>query len=289
MHAGYGIFYDQSSLAPGEGLYFNKPYYDFRLYFPLPGLPLTLNNPFPPDYPLAIPASALGFDRNLRTPYMQHWNLAFEHQFGTQSLVEVAYVGSKGNKILSARDINQPNAKPGSDPIQGPCRSLPTSFSWSPAAVPPTTACKPASSSVSVRDLPRSSPTPSASRWMKPRPSSRVPGMRTFPQNSSNPGAEKGRSNFDVRHRLSIGFSYDLPFGAGRRFAVGVPLVSSLLAGWSAHGIVTLQSGRPFTVALLPEIDNSNTGMASLGFGANNRPDRIASGVLRNPGTREVV
>jgi len=38
---------------------------------------------------------------------------------------------------------------------------------------------------------------------------------------------------------------------------------------------VTLQSGRPFTVALLPENDNSNTGMASLGFGANNRPNRF--------------
>ena len=37
VHAGYGIYYDQSSLAPGEGLYFNPPYYDFRLYFPLPG------------------------------------------------------------------------------------------------------------------------------------------------------------------------------------------------------------------------------------------------------------
>jgi hypothetical protein len=36
VRAGYGIYYDQSSLAPGEGLYFNKPYYDFKLYYPLP-------------------------------------------------------------------------------------------------------------------------------------------------------------------------------------------------------------------------------------------------------------
>ena len=57
---GYGIYYDQSSLAPGEGLYFNKPYYDFKLYFPLPGLPLTVNDPFPSNYPLAIPGVRAG-------------------------------------------------------------------------------------------------------------------------------------------------------------------------------------------------------------------------------------
>ena len=57
-----------------------------------------------------------------------------------------------------------------------------------------------------------------------------------------------------------------------------------LLGGWSTHGIVTLQSGRPFTVALLPEIDNSNTGIANLGFGANDRPNRLGSGRLEDPG-----
>ena len=38
-------------------------------------------------------------------------------------------------------------------------------------------------------------------------------------------------------------------------------------------------------MALLPELDNSNTGFQSLGFGgANNRPDRVGPGKLDNPG-----
>ena len=37
-----------------------------------------------------------------------------------------------------------------------------------------------------------------------------------FPQDSNNPGAERGRSNFDVRHRMSVSYSYALPFGKGR-------------------------------------------------------------------------
>ena len=45
----------QSPLAPGEALYFNAPYFDFNLFFPLPGLPLTLNDPFPAFFP--VPAA----------------------------------------------------------------------------------------------------------------------------------------------------------------------------------------------------------------------------------------
>jgi hypothetical protein len=283
MHAGCGVFYDQSSLAPGEGLYFNRPYYDFQLYFPLPGLPLTLDRPFPPDYPLAIPGSALGFDRNLRTPYMQQWNFTLEHQFGTRLLVEFAYVGSKGSKILSARDINQPNPSP-LQPNPRPLpqfadiiflesrggssyHSLQTRFQQRFYAG--------LTSLVSYtfgKSLDENSTFFSSF------------GDSNFPQNSANPGAEKGRSNFDVRHRFSAGYSYEFPVGRGKRFLANGGLASALFAGWSTHGIVTLQSGRPFSVALRPEIDNSNTGLASLGFGANNRPDRIASGALSNPG-----
>src|SRR3712207_8131038 len=47
---------------------------------------------------------------------------------------------------------------------------------------------------------------------------------------------------------------------------------TGLLSGWQTYGIVTLQTGRPFTVALLREFDNSGTGFSALGFGANDRP-----------------
>ena len=56
-----------------------------------------------------------------------------------------------------------------------------------------------------------------------------------------------------------------------------------MLEGWQTHGILTFQSGRPFTVALLPENDNSNTGRSILGFGANDRPDRVGNAKLDHP------
>ena len=102
-------------------------------------------------------------------------------------------------------------------------------------------------------------------------------GDPNFPQNSFNVAAERGRSNFDVRHRLSVSYSYALPFGKGRQYLADDGWVSTVLSGWETYGIVTLQSGRPFTVALLSEIDNSGTGRSILGFGANDRPNLVGN------------
>ena len=92
-------------------------------------------------------------------------------------------------------------------------------------------------------------------------------GDPNYPQDSRRTRAERGLSNFDLRHRLSLSYYYDLPFGKGR-----------WRGGWQTFGIWTIQTGRPFTVALLSDLDNSNTGRSILGFGANDRPN-----VLRNP------
>src|SRR4030095_1996121 len=67
VRAGYGFYYDQSSLATGEGLYFNQPYFDLKLFVPFDVFPITLSDPFPRTYPVTIPSSALGYQRDLRT------------------------------------------------------------------------------------------------------------------------------------------------------------------------------------------------------------------------------
>ena len=52
----------------------------------------------------------------------------------------------------------------------------------------------------------------------------------------------------------------------------------------SATPSLALQSGRPFTVAIHPDIDNSNTGRASLGFGVNDRPNVVGNPSVAIPG-----
>jgi hypothetical protein len=76
---------------------------------------------------------------------------------------------------------------------------------------------------------------------------------------------------------------YDLPFGRNGAYLSDDGWLTTLLTGWQTFGIVTLQTGRPFTVALLQEIDNSGTGRSLLGFGANDRPNVVADPSLSNP------
>ncbi len=278
LRGGYGIYYDQSALAPAEALYFNSPFFDNNIFFSLPGLPLTLNDPFPAFFPFALPDSALAIQRDLRTGYMQHWNFNVERQVGSRGVLELAYVGSKGTKLLTARDINQP--QPG---------VLPPGLPFVPRPNPRFDDINLLESRANSnynalqarfqQRLTRGFSALASYTWSKSIDDASnffsSTGDPNFPQNSYNFAAERGRSNFDVRHRLSFSYSYALPFGKGREYLADSGWLSTVLSGWESYGIVTLQSGRPFTVALLSEIDNSGTGRSILGFGANDRPNLI--------------
>lgn len=281
LRGGYGVYYDQSPLAPAEALYFNSPFFDNNIFFPLPGLPLTVNNPFPSFFPFALPDSALAIQRDLRTGYMQHWNLNIERQLGERNVVEVAYVGSKGTKLLTARDINQPQPS-----------VLPPGLPFVPRPNPQFDDVDLLESRANSnyhalqariqRRMSRGLSAFASYTWSKSIDDASnffsSTGDPNFPQNSYNVAAERGRSNFDVAHRLSVSYSYALPF---RRS--GSDLAAKLVNGWETFGILTLQSGRPFTVALLSEIDNSGTGRSILGFGNNDRPNLIANPEISNP------
>ena len=288
LRGGYGIYYDQSALAPAEALYFNSPFFDNNIFFSLPGLPLTLDNPFPSFFPFPLPDSALSIQRDLRTGYMQHWNFNIERQIGSNGVVELAYVGSKGTKLLTARDINQPQPGvlppglpfvPRPDPRFDDINLLESRANSSYNALQARYQQRLTRGLTALASYTWAKSIDDASNFFSSA------GDPNFPQNSYNVAAERGRSNFDVRHRLSVSYSYALPFGAGRQFLANDGWVSTVLSGWETYGIVTLQSGRPFTVALLSEIDNSGTGRSILGFGANDRPNLVGNPELSNPTT----
>ncbi|HEX5875231.1 MAG TPA: TonB-dependent receptor [Pyrinomonadaceae bacterium] len=288
IRGGYGVYYDQSPLAPAEALYFNSPFFDNNIFFSLPGLPLTLNDPFPTFFPFPLPDSALAIQRDLRTGYMQHWNFNIERQLGRKTVLEVAYVGSKGTKLLTARDINQPQPSvlppglpivPRPDPRFDDINLLESRANSNYHALQTRFQQRLFCGLTSLVSYTWSKSIDDASNFFSSA------GDPNFPQNSFNVAAERGRSNFDVRHRLSASYSYSLPFGKGRHYLADNGLISTILSGWETHGIVTLQTGRPFTVALLSEIDNSGTGRSILGFGANDRPNLVGDPELSNGST----
>jgi hypothetical protein len=92
-------------------------------------------------------------------------------------------------------------------------------------------------------------------------------------QNSRNLAAQHASSTFDVRHKLSAGMNWDLPFGRGKQLLGGAPRALDLaVGGWQVNSIVTLQSGLPFTPVM--QTSTLNTGSGS------QFPNRIGSGVL---------
>lgn len=274
LRGGYGLYYNQGALATGEGLYFNAPYFDYRLYAlhldPRTGVPpLTLHDPFPQSYPVILPASATGYQRDLQTGWLEHWSVSVQRQLGSRRALEVAYVGSRGHDLIAARDLNQPQPSPlRPNPRPNPAfdditfiESRGTS-DYNALQIKFQQRLDRGVSLLSAYTFGKS--TDDASGFFASA------GDPNFPQDSHNLAAETGRSSFDLRHRFSLSFAWELPFGD----------VVSLLNDMELQGILTFQSGPPFTVALLPEFDNSNTGRSTLGFGANDRPNLVGEAAL---------
>ncbi|HSC27244.1 MAG TPA: TonB-dependent receptor, partial [Vicinamibacterales bacterium] len=201
LRGGYGFYYNRGALATSEGLYFNPPYFNLSVYFPIPGLPpLTIDDPFPDFFPVPIPQSATAYQRDLQTPWMEHWNVNLQRQLGASRAVEIAYVGSRGHDLVSARDLNQPPASPN-----------PFNLRPNPAFADIVLIESRASSRYNALQLKfqqRAAQGLSVlAAYTLGKSTDDASGFFTsagdpnFPQNSLDPGAERGRSSFDVRHR----------------------------------------------------------------------------------------
>jgi hypothetical protein len=92
---------------------------------------------------------------------------------------------------------------------------------------------------------------------------------------SYNTRANRASSNFDQRHILNFSYVWDLPLFKNPGLA------NKVLGGWQASGIVSYQTGTPFSVI----VSTDNAGVAN-GNGSAARADRIGdpnAGVTQDP------
>jgi len=275
VRTGYGIYYDQSPSAPSQGLFFSPPYFQSQLFIQSSQVPLFLENPFPANYPIFVPNSAFAFQRNMRTPYTQQWNFSVQRQIGGANVVDISYLGAKGTKLIANRDINQ--ARPST---QYPnLRPLPQ-FADIDAYESRGNSHYGALQARFTRRLVAGLSGLAGYTWGKSIDDASgffsSAGDSNFPQDSNNARADRALSNFDVRHRLTLSYSYDLPLKSK----------NILLRGWQTNGVWTFQTGLPFSVTLQPGTDNSNTGIPNIGFAVVDRPNVVADPNLRS-GTPE--
>jgi hypothetical protein len=283
IRAGYGVYYNFAPLAPGQGIYFNQPYFNLQVYFPGQQNIITLDNPWPRNLQAPLPPSAFTYDRRLRSGYTQQWSSTIETDFGHGLVFEAGYFGSKGTKLLSARDINQADASPLMPNLR------PNPFFLNVEQIESGAASIYHSLQTRLQCRLRGGLTGLFSyNWSKSIDNASAffasSGDANYPQDSNNMAAERGLSSFDLRHRFAGSFAYDLPFGRGRSIGGAADgLAGGIISGWQMNGVLVFQSGPPFTVALPGGFDNSNTGIANLGFGAGDRPNVAGNPVLSNP------
>ncbi len=89
------------------------------------------------------------------------------------------------------------------------------------------------------------------------------------PQDNYNLKAERGLSDFDVRQRFVLSSTWELPFGAERRW-MKEGWKAKLFGQWQLANILTLQTGQPLT-AVLP------TALSGTQSNGTDRPDLIAN------------
>ncbi|MBL8291776.1 MAG: hypothetical protein JNN08_08065, partial [Bryobacterales bacterium] len=77
-----------------------------------------------------------------------------------------------------------------------------------------------------------------------------------------NGALERARTPYDITHAFKGNFVYELPFGSGQRFNMG-RVGNLIFGGWKISGLLTRQSGSPFSInslrGTLNRLNRSNT------------------------------
>lgn len=272
IRTGYGIYHEQvlnGTLLQQIGL--NPPYQQtctvtgVNIANPVPGgnCNVAASNVAP---------NLRGIQADWQTPYMQHWSLDFQQQLDNKTFLSVGYYGSKGVHLIGGFEQN--TLPPGyaislgatgcavgaSTTPTAPCQVAGTAF-FSSAATSILDQIRPFrgyrslnivqtrynsnyhSAQVSFkRRFTGDSYFDLAYTWSK-NLTDNLSDRSHAPQNSYDIKSEYGLANFDRRHILTMNYVYELPFYRSQQGFAG-----KVLGGWQASGIMTFQSGLPFTV-----------------------------------------
>ncbi len=213
----------------------------------------------------AAGATIRALERNLSMPYVQQWNINLQRQLPHDTLLTVAYVGTKGVKLRDEIDLNQ--ARPGAGAVAAR-RPYPFFGSIIDTEFRANSVYHGLQATFEKRYAKGLSFLLSYT-WGHAIDDTSVFGGDH--QDMLNLRADRGNSPTDVRHTLMYSFNYEMPFA---RNSKGIS--SALVRGWQMNGILRLSGG----LYLTPTVGANN--LNGSGF---QRPDLIpgCSWKLDNP------
>jgi hypothetical protein len=192
----------------------------------------------------ANPCSILGMVQNFRTPQVYSWNINLEHSFRPDLVLEAAYVGNHGQKLVGIHDINQnvPSADYNHDEQSGrPFNALYPYLSFiyqmgniyrsNYDGLQMTMTARNYHHFTAVAGYTYSHSLDNVgANWDFGAGSG-------IPQDSTHPQREYASSDFDIRHRLTLTTTYAIP---GRKSFL------QSLEGWQVNSIISLYGAQPW-------------------------------------------
>jgi len=273
VRAGFGLFFDAFSQDMVLGHLPYAPFFDpgpaynnigsaAILSTGAVGGTIALDSPvYAATTTCSFECDAFAFDRNIKMPYMENYNVNLQQQIANNVMLEVGYVGSQGHRLWRFFDLSQPstaeinNCDLGIPPGGSSCGTFQDFGSGArPLAANPYNAYYVLQENSTGRSSYNSLQVSlrvngwhgitSIANYVWSRSLDNSSDGEDFepntaqPNDSTRPELEYGPSNFNVPHRFTWIFGYSLPRREGNW--------KRLKNGWGVNSSVTLQSGQPF-------------------------------------------
>jgi hypothetical protein len=266
LRGGYGIAYERNFGNVTFNVIQNPPSYtvlSIISQFDTPGFtPITLSN----SGPLAgssgskiIPAASLRYVRNdIANAYAHFWSGALEREISKGTVASVEYSGSAGRKLYSIENINRsgtglvylgslstnPFTGVTSDRLNGQYTNINTRGNNGMSNYNALIASLQSNDLLKLGLQLTARYTYAVAKDNLSSTFSDSPGnVNLGLTDPFNPKYDYGHADFDVRHRLSLSYNWEIPLFKETR---GV--ARQVLTGWSFTGIFNVRTGFPFTV-----------------------------------------
>jgi Carboxypeptidase regulatory-like domain len=266
VHAGFGIYralLDNLDYRLGQTAPFNTT--ESLKNVPVAGLQIVPGAPLPAGSKI----SPSGSQPDLYTPTVISWSFKVEQEIARNTSLGLGYVGSHGYHELLSLDANQPvpaicpaapcpaNLSAGTvyyapgAPLANP--NLANTTTWFSEGLSSYNALQVDVSrrfaeGFQFRGVYTWSKSLDDGTALNSSVGANAPGFVMYPL---HPKLDWGPSTSDARQIAVINFSYELPFGAGKKFLHKQHgLTQKVVAGWTFSGVESIQSGLPFTPQL---------------------------------------
>ena len=227
LRGGWGIFYDLPTAQLNilaAGYPFGADEVTFGGQFPLSAAAAA-----PPPVSSTSP-TVYAVDPNLRSPYTQQWNLAYEQSLGGGQSFSASYVGAIGRDLLLLESLNLPNPNIEFAQLVG---NYGTS-DYNALQLQFQRRLKSGLQALASYTFAHSIDTGSTGSG----------GLNSSDYFVRSLGANvnRGPSDFDIRHHASIALTYDVPAPKASSF------VGAILRDWSTQSVFQVQSAPPVDV-----------------------------------------